>query len=414
MTRPPVQPTRPAPHDIEAYWQAARQTVSLPADVIMLNAGSLSPTPKPVLESVTAYRKSQAEDPTNFIMRLGPKLISTARPRIARHFNCDPLDFVLLPNVTFAINLVAESLRLDPGAEILTTEHEYGAMILTFQRMAQKQGLTIRQIPLPYEAADLDAIVAAFEQAIGPKTALIFFSHITTQIGLIMPAQRICALARDRGILTVIDGAHAPGMLPLDLSAIDADFYGGNGHKWMMAPAGSGFLHVRHEHRKMIQPLVTSWGWGYDPAKLDEPTHSFESRWQHSLEFQGVCDRCAQIAMADTIDYLDKIGRDLIARRVRYLSDHARRRFAETAGLVVATPADPRLSGSLTAFEFPVRDPFAAHDYLFQNHHIEAVFPRIPGKTFLRISTGFYNTTEEIDRLAEALPDLKQKFWHAT
>jgi isopenicillin-N epimerase len=163
-----------------------------------------------------------------------------------------------------------------------------------------------------------------------------------------MPAARICKLARDRGIFSVIDAAHAPGMLPLDLAEVGADFYGGNGHKWMMAPAGTGFLHVRHDLRSLLHPLVTSWGWGFDRTKLDERTHGGATRWQFDLEFHGVVDRCAQIAMADAIEYLEGIGPSAIAARVRYLSDHARQRFAQTAGLVAATPTDPRLRGSPT------------------------------------------------------------------
>jgi len=410
-TRLPADSAAPAPDD-ERHWGALRQTVALPADHVMLNAGSLSPTPLPVLAAVTELRKQQAAAPTDFIVRTGPARIEVTRVRLARQFNIDPLDLVLLPNVTFAINIVAQSLNLPAGAEILTTEHEYGAMVYTWQRLAKQAGLSVRAIALPYEQNDPDAIFDAIERAIGPKTAVIFFSHVTTQIGLVMPAARICKLARDRGILSIIDGAHSPGMLPLDLAETGADFYGANGHKWMMAPAGTGFLHVQHDRRATIQPLVTSWGWGFDPAKLDERVHSGPTRWHFSLEFHGVVDRCAQIAMADAVDYLEGIGPAAIAARVRYLSDYARRRFAETAGLVAATPEDARLRGSLTAFDFPVRDTNVAHELLFREHRIEAVFPRVGDKTFLRISTGFYNTPREIDRLAEALPALRKALWY--
>jgi isopenicillin-N epimerase len=404
----------PAPND-ERSWGEIRKTVALPTDHVMLNAGSLSPTPWPVLAAVTELRKQQAAAPSDFIMRSGPVRIEATRGRLARYFNANPLDLVLLPNVTFAINIVAQSLRestlLPAGSEILTTEHEYGAMVFCWQRLAKQMGLTVRAIPLPYEQNYEDAIVHAIEKAIGPKTKLLFFSHVTTQIGLVIPAARICNLARERGILTAIDGAHSPGMLPLDLAEVGADFYGGNGHKWMMAPAGTGFLHVRRDHRPMVQPLVTSWGWGYEPAKLDESMHFGSTRWQWSLEFQGVCDRSAQIAMANAVDYLEGIGREAITARVRYLSNYARKRFAETAGLVAATPTDPRLSGSLTAFDFPVRDTTAAHQSLFRDHHVEAVFPRVGEKTFLRISTGFFNTPGEIDQLAQALPALRKSLW---
>jgi isopenicillin-N epimerase len=394
----------------DASWLKARESVCLSTDHIALNAGTLSPTPRPVLDVVTRFRRMQAEAPTDFVMRRQGVLLETARTRLARELDVDALDLVLTTNVTYAINLVVATLKLESGAEILTTDHEYGSMIYCWQRRAKRDKLTLRELTVPYESNDPAAIIDVFAKAITPKTRVLFFSHVTTQIGLILPAKEICALARKHGIITIIDGAHAPGMIPVDLASIDADFYGANCHKWMMAPAGSGFLHVRHDQRQMIQPLITSWGYPYDRGQPDKATHSGATNWQWDLEFHGGTDRCPQMAIPATLDYLDGVGRAAIAARVRYLSEHARKRFGE-AGLIAATPADPRLCGSLTAFDFPVKDCFAAQQWLFDNHKIEAPFTSGAKKTFLRISTGFFNTTGEIDQLADVIPQIREEFW---
>src|SRR5688500_13410922 len=229
-------------HADESFWQAKRGLVALPAGKVNLNAGTLSPTPLPVLAAVNRLRGQMARDPSDFLWRRTGPLIERARERVARYVNCDARDLLLLPNATYAINVVVNALRLPRGAEILTSDHEYGAMMFTWRRAAARNGWTVREVELPFQTEDPEEIVEAFRRAIGEATKVLYFSHGTTTTGLVLPARELCALARERGLLAIVDGAHAPGMVPLDIGAIGADFYAANCHKWMMSPPGAGFV----------------------------------------------------------------------------------------------------------------------------------------------------------------------------
>src|SRR5262249_20067993 len=162
-------------------------------------------------------------------------------------------------NVSVAINLVASGLMLAAPGEVLLTDHEYGAMHWCWERAAIRQGLTLRTFPLPVTARDPATIIDSFVRAFTPRTRLLFFSHILSRTGLVLPAMEIVAEARRRGIVTVVEGAHAPAMIPLDVEAIDADFYGGNGHKWLLAPTGTGFLYLGRNSIDRLTPLQVSW-----------------------------------------------------------------------------------------------------------------------------------------------------------
>ena len=395
-------------HDDE-FWTAQRRRIFLPRDSINLNAGTLSPTPIPVMDALERMRHQQAAAPSDFLWRQMPPLLERARARLCAYVNCAPRNLLLLPNVTHAINLAAESLKLEPGSEILTTDHEYGAMLYCWRRLAAERGWRIRMVSIPYNTEDPKELVASIEAAIEPQTKALFFSHVTSTSGLVLPAAELCALARRRGLVSVVDGAHAPGNVPVDLAKIDADFYGANCHKWMMAPMGAGFLSVRGEHRASLRPQVVSWGWGYPPAELDADSGCGGTKWQHSLEFYGCTERCPQMVLPEVLDFRESLGGDAaIARRVRELSLFAREHFA-TLGFAPATPLNPELSGALMAFEFPRVDPIAMRERLWREHRIECPINFSGERFFLRVSTAWFVTREEIVRLGEALVALGVK-----
>jgi isopenicillin-N epimerase len=283
------------------------------------------------------------------------------------------------------------------------TDHEYGAMLYCWQRQAEMSGWKITQLPLPYRAEDPEQIVEAFRRAISNDTRVIFFSHCTTTTGLVLPAKQIAQLGRERGITVVIDGAHAPGMVPLDITDIAADFYGANCHKWLMAPAGAGFLHVDPKNKEMLQPLITSWGWEFDRAKLDDDSTWGGSFWQRNIEFNGTLDRTPQMVLPEALDFRASLGGDdSIIDRYRSLTTYARDRIA-ACGFASATPSDPALSGCIQAFDFPCDDPIGIRDAMYFDHGIECPVTVAGKETFLRVSCAWFNTTEEIDRLAGAV-----------
>ena len=210
--------------------------------VANLNTGSFGPTPRLVFERVTALRRRLAEEPMAFLLREAPPLLWQARERLATFLGTAPKRLVFTSNVTASINIIAAGLRLSAPGEILMSDREYGSMQWTWERAARRQGLSVKYFKLPLMPRDAGEIVDAVRAAITPRTRLLHFSHVLSATGLVLPAKELTELARKHGVITVIDGAHAPAMIPLAIDDIGCDFYGGNCHKWLLAPIGSGFL----------------------------------------------------------------------------------------------------------------------------------------------------------------------------
>src|SRR5579884_338055 len=274
-------------NDSMSFWAEARAAMLLDPNVTNLNTGSFGPWPRPVFERVTALRQRLAEEPMDFLLRGLPPLLWDARERLAAYLGGDARRLVFTTNVSVAINIVAASLRLAAPGEILLTDHEYGAMHWCWERAAQRQGLSLRTFPLPVLTEDPAEIVEAFRRAITDRTRLLFFSHVLSPTGLVLPAREICAEARRRGVLTVVDGAHAPAMVPIELSTLGCDFYGGNCHKWLLAPTGSGFLYLGQGNEERLQPLQVSWGWHQERDRLDERDEFGSTPRLRAFEFQG-------------------------------------------------------------------------------------------------------------------------------
>lgn len=390
----------------------------LDPQVVQLNAGTCSPTPRPVFDAVTELRRRQAMSPTQFQWRDAWPLLQQARSALGEYVNAAPVNLALVENVSVAINIVAHSLDLPAGAEVVTTDHEYGSMLRLFERLAQTRGWTIRIVNLPRRIDDPRQIVDAIVAPLSDRTRALFFSHISSPSGMIFPAAELCAAARERGITTIIDGAHAPGQVPLDLAAIDADFYCANCHKWLMAPTSVGFIHARPDRKRELRSLVSSWGHGYAAAEADAEIYPGTINWQYDLEFHGTSDRTPQMVLPRVIAFREEIGGDqAVAQRVRQLSQYLRRRMNDI-GWPAWLPHDARLVGTMTAFELPESMQSAAGGFiaaptespaqrlqkrLWEQHHIEAPATFFAGRAFLRISTAWFNVEEEIDRLVEAL-----------
>ena len=393
----------------DPHWSAKRRTLFPNPTSINLNAGTLSPTPLPILEAIVRLRTRQAADPSDFLWRQSEAFLEPARTRLAEFLNASAVDLLLLPNVTHAINLAVASLQLPSGSEILTTDHEYGAMLYCWEHYARARGWTIRQVTLPFQSEVPGDYVQTIASAIGPQTRALFFSHVTSTTGLVLPAAELCALARERGLISVIDGAHAVGMVPLNVAQIGADFYGGNCHKWLMAPLGAGFLSVRTELKGQLQPLVVSWGWIHKPEEREAPSGETGTKWQFAFEFQGCWERCPQMVIPNVLDLRQHLGgEESIAGRVRYLSKFTRDKIA-ALGFQPATPENTSLSGALTAFEFPNVDQRVWRDWIWNNHRIECPVTKAAGKTFLRVSTPWFTETAEIERLADVLANQKSE-----
>ncbi len=387
-----------------AFWSDARAQMLIDPCVANLNTGSFGPLPRVVFEHVTKLRQRLAEEPMDFLLRQVPALLWQARERLAHFLGGDPHRLAFTANVTGAVNTVAAALRLTAPGEILLSDHEYGAMHWCWERAAQRLGLTLRTVPLPAMARTpaeiVDAVCASFTE----RTRLFFFSHILSPTGLILPARELCAEARRRGILTVIDGAHALAMIPVDLDKLGCDFYAGNCHKWLLAPTGSGFLYWGPGSEEQVQPLQVSWGWHYDRGRADERDEFGSTPRLRACEFEGTRDPCPWLTVPTAIDFQAGLGWEGIRTRMSELTGHTREGLAGLKELIPATPAHPGLHGAMVAFRLPQRaDAAALRRGLWEQYRIEVPIIERPQGLLIRVSTHFYNTEEEIDKLAEAL-----------
>jgi isopenicillin-N epimerase len=388
----------------DGTWADARSRMLLDPSAINLNTGSFGPLSRPVFERVTELRRQLAAEPMDFLVRKAPPLLWTARERLARFLGGNPHRLLFTVNVTAAVNLVAASLRPAVSGEILLTDHEYGAMHWCWERAAQRLGLTLRTFALPAAPDSAEEIVAAARAALSDRTRIFFFSHVLSPTGLVLPARALCAEARQRGVVSVVDGAHAPAMLALNLEEIDADFYGGNCHKWLLAPTGSGFVYLGRR-TELLQPLQVSWGWHPDHCRLDERDEFGSTPRLRFVEFEGTRDLCPWLAVPAAIDFQEEIGLEKIRGRIEELVQYVRNRL--DGRLECVTPAVPGLHGAMTAFRLPARtDAARLRARLWEQHRIEAPVIERPEGLLIRVSTHFYNTEDEIDLLARALESL--------
>lgn len=390
-------------------WAAARAGMMLDPTAVNLNTGSGGPLPRRVFERVTGLRGRLADAPMDFLLRGVPPLLWKARERLAGFLGGDPRRLVLTTNVTGAVNLVASSLDIAGPGEILLTDHEYTPMRWCWERVARRLGLELKTFRLPAMPSDAGEVVDAAVAAMTPRTRLLFFSHVVSSTGLVLPAEELCEEARRRGVVTVVDGAHAPAFLDLKLSGIPCDYYVGSGHKWLLAPTGVGFLHFGEGLGESLQPMQVSWAYR-TPAGSghpDEPDQFGSTPRLRRLECEGTRDICPWLAVPESIDFQAELGHDGIRRRMRELADHARRQLGDGLGMEPATPEPAALSGGMVAFRLPEGTKAAeVRRGLWERFRIETAVAERPDRSLIRVSAHFYTTEAEIDFLAEALREL--------
>lgn len=390
-------------------WAHARARMLLDPSAVNLNAGSGGPLPRAVFDRVTGLRAHLAAGPMDFLLGHVPPLLWAARERLARFLGGDPHRLVLTANTTGAVNLVASSLPLAAPGEILLTDQEYAPMRWCWERAAQRQGLAVRTFRLPERPTDPGEILEAAIAAMGPRTRLFFFSHVVSSTGLVLPAKELCAEARRGGVVTVVDGAQGPAFTDLDLGDLPCDFYAGSGHKWLLAPTGTGFLHFGPGNGEVLQPLQVSWGYRPPPGSgpPDERDRFGSTPRLRRLECEGTRDICPWLALPEAVDFQAGLGHERVRARMRELAAFARLRLTGWRGLEPATPEHPELSGVMTAFRLPEgTDAAELRRGLWERFRIEVAVAEQPDRPLIRVSTHFYNTEAEVERLAEALKEL--------
>lgn len=371
-----------------------RNLFLLGPNVVFLNHGSFGACPASVFETYQTWQRELERQPVAFLSRRADSLLDEARARLAVYLNTAPENLVFVVNATAGLNMVARSLPLAPGDEILSTDHEYGAVDKTWRFVCGKVGarLVSRVVPLP--VLDHAAFVNAFWAGVTPRTRVISISHITSPTALIFPVAEICRRAREAGIISVIDGAHAPGQIPVDLSAIDADFYVGNCHKWMCAPKGAGFLYARPDRHSMVEPLIVSHGWGEN------------SPFARRNQWQGTRDIAAFLSVPAAIDFMQRHEWDAIQLRCRQMVRALRASLAACTGLDPIAPDNGEWLAQMVAARLPACDALALGVALYERYCIEVPLIPRPEGTYIRVSFQGYNTQADADRLLQALSEL--------
>jgi isopenicillin-N epimerase len=347
-----------------------RQLFLLDPDVVFLNHGSFGACPRPVFEAYQRYQRELERQPVEFLAleRRFPELLDAARRRLASYVGASPDNLAFATNASSAVNAVVRSLALAPGDEVLMGDDEYGGMELLWEYVSRRTGAKV--------------VRRAFDDLVpGDRTKVLFSSHVEWVSGRVNDVTEVCRRARAAGVLSIVDGAHAPGQVELDLEAIGADVYAGNCHKWLCAPKGSGFLYARPEAQRLIDPLVVSWDWG-DGAAFHE-LH----RWQ------GTRDPSAFLAVADAIDF--QAAHDWPSVRERC---HALLAAADF-GLEPLTDDYVQMRG----YRLEHEDPPALKRRLYEDHRIEVPVVETRNGWSLRVSVQAYNDAADLQALAAAL-----------
>ena len=375
-----------------------RDQFLLRPDITYLNFGSFGACPKPVFEQYQQFQLELEQEPVQFITNTGLQYVKNAREALGNYLDADADDLVFVTNPSYAVNIIAKSFSLGAGDEVLTTEWEYGACDRTWQYYCDKAGARYIKQPIRLPLQGQDDFVAQFLKGVTKKTKLIFLSHITSSTAIRFPVEKVVAEAKKMGIMTFVDGAHAPAQVPLSLRSLGVDIYTGACHKWMMTPKGSSFLYVRKEHQGLFDPLVISWGY-----KAEKPSHSLFLDYHQQ---QGTRDFSAFCSIPAAISFMKENNWDEVSSQCRQVVLKNALRFCNLLGTEPLLPLDDFFVRQLFSIPIRTQDPELLKGRLYDEHRIQIPVMRHGDRVFIRYSIQAFNQPEDLDRLEEALRGL--------
>ncbi len=361
-----------------------------------LNHGSFGACPRPVFNTYQNWQRKLEEQPVEFLGRRINELLADARARLAAYLGTHADHLVYVPNATYGVNIVARSLELQPGDQVLATNHEYGAADRAWRFVCRQRGATYINQPIALPLENADSFVEQLWAGVTERTRAIFMSHITSPTALILPIEEICRRAREVGILTVIDGAHAPGQIDLALDALGADFYTGNCHKWMNAPKSAGFLYARPERQPLLQPLIVSWGW--------ESETPGSSPFIDYFEWRGTHDPAAYLSVPAALDFMSARNWPQVRAACHELLLEAERRISELTGLAPISAPDTFVQ--MRTIPLPPCDLKVLKERLWDEYQIEVPMVGWGRGHYVRVSIQCYNGPNDVNRLVEGLKRL--------
>ena len=368
----------------------------LDPSITFLNHGSFGAAPRPVFKEYQRWQLELERQPVEFLGRRITGLMADARAALGKYLGTRADNLIYATNVTVALNIAARSLELGAGDEVLSTDHEYGALDRTWRFLAKERGFTYINQPIPVPLVSAEKFAEDFWKGVTPRTRVIFISHITSPTAIIFPLDEILQYAREANIITIVDGAHAPGHIPLQLDSLGADFYGGNLHKWLCAPKGAGFLYARPEVQHLLKPLIVSWGY-----EAESPS---ASQFVDHHEWQGTRDAAAFLSVPAAIEFQRKHHWEKIQAECHELAREAQRRVCELTGIPPLHPDADNWFGQMISAPLPPNaDILALKQRLYDNHRVEVPLIAWNDRKLMRVSIQAYNTRRDVDALITAL-----------
>lgn len=379
-----------AGRDDEEFWQAVRSCFALDPAILYLNNGSLGPTPLPVLRNLVATDREIASNPTEKMWGPVGNRVEEVRGKAAALLGVGPDDVALTRNTTEGISNVGLGLGLAAGDEVITTDQEHPGGSGVWQFL-ETRGVRRIAIPVPIPPAPWESFLEKLSAALTPKTRVLALPHVTFGTGHLLPLREAAALARQRSLPLCVDGAHPPGMLPVDLKTLGCATYASSSHKWLLAPPGTGTLFVAPEFRERIAPQIFT-GTG------------FTGKTARRYDDFGTRNVAQVLAQGEALDFHRLVGAERVWRRIQFLSNHLRKGLQSIPRVRILTPLDPGRSAGLTSFTLEGIPHSRALAQLAEKAHF--VLRAVPELDAIRVSTGIYNNVSELDLLLSALKDV--------
>jgi len=377
----------------EAYWAALKKQFLFRPGFLYLNNGTMGSSPLPVvrafLESILKEEQLENDDTEQYPLWGYGKWDQYRQP-VADFIGARLDEVALVRNATEGLNYVANGLDLRPGEEVVTTDEEHPSGLDPWRMKARRYGIVVKQIALPKPIRNRQQVLDLFDQARTPRTRVVLASHVTTTTGAVLPVRAICAWAQQNGLLSLIDGAHAIGMLPVNVEDIGCDFYISSPHKWLLAPKGCGVLYIREELCDRLWSTIATEGW-------DQP----ELRAARFQQF-GSTNVSILAGLKAAIDFWRTVGPQTIEGRIRQLHAYLKERVAALPGAVLHSSTGEEFTGGILAVDFPGRDRKKIQDGLYRKHRIRI---RGTSDTRMRLSTHIYHSFADLDRFLHALRD---------
>jgi isopenicillin-N epimerase len=368
-------------------------------EITYLNHGSFGACPIPIFEDYQYWQKALEFEPVQFLTKKREEAILVSKKVLAPYIGCHHEDFFFIQNPTTAINQIVKSLTLKAGDEVLTTNHEYGAIDKTFDFYSRKSGFVYRRQNISLPLLSKEQFIEEFWKGYNEKTKVVFLSHYTSTTALIFPAKEICERAKELGLITIVDGAHIPGHVPLNLKEIQADFYTGTLHKWLLSPKGCTFLYVNKNFQSRIEPLVISWGF--------EPAVPTKIKFLEENEMQGTRDISAYLTVPAIMKFFDEYNmpeRQAACRKV-ILEQYPI--FCELLGTKPLCALSNEFLGQMCSIPITVKNPLQLKESLYNDHKIEIPVMQRGNEIYLRISYQVYNNMDDLEYLKAVVKKLE-------